>query len=156
MAWIEDLTHCGYLDVAESHGHPEGKLGEKLLAVGWLEGDHPYATGKVPEEVIRKLSELLNHPWQPIVFLGPHSCSLCESSSQSPARGYHNLFVPGLSVVYGAPSMIRHYILDHSYEPPWEFCKAVLDCPPMNSGAYFDALAAAAGSGWEGFFAKQQ
>jgi hypothetical protein len=57
--------------------------------------------------------------------------------------GINNIFVPGDRVVYAAPSLILHYIVEHEYLPPLAFQRAVESCPAMGSRAYYDALRAA-------------
>ena len=56
------------------------------------------------------------------------------------ARGSTNVFVPGAGVVYAAPELILHYIDEHQYQPPLDFCDALLRCPPMGTVTYLDAL----------------
>src|SRR6516162_3749915 len=47
------------------------------VAVGWLERGHPYRTGVTPENVVDRLAELLTDmAWNPVHYLGSHSCDL--------------------------------------------------------------------------------
>jgi hypothetical protein len=54
--------------------------------------------------------------------------------------GATNLYVPEGDTVYIAPSMILHYICRHRYRPPDSFCDALIDCLPMGSQPYLEAL----------------
>jgi len=122
-----------------------------LVAIGWLETGHKYSQGEVSEEFYRRLLELLKHPWMPCALLGMHGCDLCPfqevemegemfRDTRGSPSGNLNLFIPGRGCIYAAPELIKHYIPDHKYAPPEEFCQAVLDCPAMNSDDYFEAM----------------
>jgi hypothetical protein len=121
-----------------------------VVAVGWLEPEHPYNKGEVDASVVSTLAELLVDPWAPAALGGGHRCSFCggrESHSfkhhdRTIALGANNVFVPGAVSVYLAPSLILHYITDHQYKPPAMFVEAVLACPPMRSPEYFSMLQA--------------
>ena len=52
-------------------------------------------------------------------------------------------FGPGFISV--APELILHYMDAHAYQPPPEFCQAVLACPPVPSTAYLEDVAANGG-----------
>lgn len=54
--------------------------------------------------------------------------------------GCSNLFIPGSTQIYIAPSMVLHYISRHRYRPPNVFCDALLRCPPIGTRMYFEAL----------------
>ena len=56
--------------------------------------------------------------------------------------GATNLYLPADGCVYVAPSMIAHYVDVHGYEPPAVFWEAVMNCPPMASETYKQALIA--------------
>ncbi len=131
MAWFADLAPCNYFG--------EG-LANSLLAVAWLEDGQPFATGRVSRDVYTKLGILLNEPWQPAVSMGAHKCDMCLYEG---VEGYRNLFVPAQRVVFVCPELILHYMNAHAYQPPDEFCQAVLACPEMRSMAYLKALSAA-------------
>ena len=133
MALFEDLSPCDYFG-AEFAG--------SVAAVGWLQADRPFPTGRVDLAVYQRLVELLKEPWQPGVFMGMHECDLCLYAG---VTGSHNLFVPGDGCVFVCPELIVHFMNAHSYRPPAAFCRAVLACPPMRSMAYFKALTTAGG-----------
>jgi len=142
MTWFEDLSPCTYFN---------RDVGETVLAVGWLERDHSYNKGPIREKkkVVDTLVRLLVDPWQPMYFLGYHACSLCRRlhtpltlrhKGTQITMGATNVLVPCNRCIYGAPSLIAHYILDHGYAPPEPFCQALLACPPMGSTDYFRAV----------------
>jgi hypothetical protein len=130
--WIDDLSPYG--------GSP------RIVAVGWLERGHEYATGEVPKPVYEKLEALLIDPWQPAAAAGAHPCDLCAFVAEK--SGTKNLFVPSDGRVYVAPELIVHYVNAHRYRPPDEFCKAVIACPPMGSSEYRRALLSSGGPGF--------
>ena len=76
-------------------------------------------------------------------FLGWHECDLCSESNA--ARSIKNLFIPGPGFIFVAPELILHYMDAHAYQPPPEFCQAVLACPPVPSAAYLEAVSANGG-----------
>jgi hypothetical protein len=139
MSYYPDLSLCTYF----------GKeLADKLIAVGWLDKEHPYTMGVVSEDFIEKLLGFLIEPWAPGYLMGYEECPYCVLSSNK--LTYHamsidvgalNLFVPGKGFLYVMPSLAAHYILTHSYMPPPQFQQAVLRCPPMRSREYFEAVA---------------
>jgi hypothetical protein len=139
--------HYQDLAVWEALGKPTGSL----LAVGWLEENHPYPSGSVDTAFFAALVELLRDPWQPAMFVGRHACELCAFSGGPSVLDYNgvrvelgraNLFVPAQGVAYVSPSLMVHYIDSHAYLPPDEFRAAVLACPPMRSMDYLRAVAA--------------
>lgn len=141
MTYIPDLSTCAYF--APSVASP------RLVAVGWLEPEHPIVIGPVSAEFVSRLVELLVDPWQPFAFRGRHRCGFCRLTG-GPGEvgfrgtrvgiGWSNLFVPAADRVYAAPSMIVHSIDAHGYAPPDEFIAAVLACPPMRSIEYLRQL----------------
>ena len=121
-----------------------------LRAVGWLMRRKPYTRGPLDRRVHDKLEELrkgfLEARWRWLLwqtFMGYHDCWLC--SENKGAKGVKNLFIPGPGFIYVAPELILHYMDTHDYQPPPEFCQAVLACPPVTSAAYLEAVAANGG-----------
>jgi hypothetical protein len=118
-----------------------------IRCVGYLSGEHDYATGNTPDPVFDALAELVlyevTHPF--ISWCGYHDCDLglCGLNQPQPElywRGMviprqcsHDIFVPGGAVVYQAPALILHYIRAHSYLPPPSFTDAVLRRPDVRS-----------------------
>jgi hypothetical protein len=142
MTWFADLSECDYFGNA---------CAKHLRAVGWLGDGKPFPTGSVDDRVLTKLSKLLKKPWQLVSFMGFHNCDFCPELDPDAKFwsgdfiSYANLFVPGQGTIYVCPEGIRHYIRKHGYAPPAEFIRAVAECPPMSSRAYFDALKAQGG-----------
>jgi hypothetical protein len=141
MACYEDLSGCPGFG-AEHAG--------KLLAVGWLSPRRDYTRGEVEADFVNRLVDLLVDPWQPAVSPGRHACEFCRLTGGPSMIEYQgkkvlhigqtNLFVPAEGFLYVAPSSILHYIDAHEYAPPPQFCRAVLDCPPMRSVQYLRAI----------------
>lgn len=127
MVHYEDLSPCDELP------------GFACRAIGWLEPEHDYPKGPVPENFLAALTRLLSFHWAPYTAGGVHECGLCQSN---PIEEKDELIVPGENGLFFAPTMILHYIQNHHYQPPMEFQQAVLACPPTDSEAYFDDLEA--------------
>ena len=78
--------------------------------------------------------------------LGYHFCEFCLGHTNQragwggSARGSRTLTVPGARAVYETPQLVIHYIEAHGYQPPPEFCEAVLACPPGWSDEYVQAI----------------
>ena len=126
--WYEELTECDYF------GEEYAKI---LTAVGWLENEKPFATGKVPTDFFEKLSELQKNPWTFASFCGFHECNICQFKGKS---GIKNIFIPYNNRIYVCPELITHYINNHFYLPPGEFIEAVLNCPPQKSMEYLKKM----------------
>ena len=133
MAHINDLAQCSYLSNA-----PE------VLAVGWLEKGSIFPQGQVSPAFFEKLQRLCADPWQPVVSIGQHECSLCQFDAP---RFSANIFIPYSGRIYAAPVAVVHYIAAHWYLPPEVFIQAVLECPDMKSMEYKKALLANGGRG---------
>ena len=131
--WFEDLTPCTYFSVTVH-----------LVAIAWLERGKEYSKGKVDRAIYDALVNMQNDPWQPVASAGAHECDLCQFVGE--ARGQSNLFIPSRGTIYVAPELIVHYINTHGYAPPQEFCRAVLECPPMRSMEYLKLICACSGT----------
>ena len=120
---------------------PEGST---LLAVGWL-GNSVKSSGTVSEQVVEELIEAyLTKAFFSDGTAGWHDCELCPGpeawysdgkigpviswgSQRIRLYGHgHHLLRHG-SVIYIAPVLILHYILDHGYRPPEEFLAATTE-----------------------------
>ncbi len=142
------------MELPDLHEFPEGgppspygrpllvvKVGDGLLpkgltlrAVGWLE-QPGFMTGAVPKSCIGFLVEFLKSG----VFLdgcrGIHSCMLCGKVQPEikwkrrkfALQGHGHYLVQLGKIVYMAPSLLLHYIIDHQYCPPQEFVDATLN-----------------------------
>jgi hypothetical protein len=113
--------------------HTESMVGhgDRHRAIGWLSSGHPFPRSAVPRAFVEVLKRHVGSAFQPLAFGGKHTCELCGNYSAS-----GNVWVPTRDVVYVAPEMIVHYIVDHEYIPPEEFHRAVEACPPQGSPEY--------------------
>jgi hypothetical protein len=106
--------------------------GLTLRAVGWLERPE-FPTGTVPKECIGKLVVALRGGIFSDGHRGSHSCGLCGKSlpevtwkrRRLTLQGHGHYLVQLGKVVYMAPALLLHYILEHGYCPPEEFVEAV-------------------------------
>ena len=117
--------------------------GLTLLPVGWLGASVP-ESGSAPEEFIDKLlAAYVAKSTFTDGTAGWHDCEFCPGAEAWYPGGQvgpiikwrdreqrlyghgHYLVRHGLSV-FMAPSLILHYILDHSYRPPDQFIQAVM------------------------------
>src|SRR6185369_530883 len=118
---------------------------ERMVTIGWLGRGNTYPVGEVPLNVYRKLAALLAEPGRPAASGAIQPCDLCVYEPER--AGTMNVFVPGDQRVYVAPELILHYMNAHRYQPPEEFCKAVLSCPRMGMSEYCQVLLTAGGPG---------
>jgi len=112
--------------------------GERVRAIGWLEGDHPYTRGAVPGPFLQRLKQHVESAYQPTMLFGFHECTLCPRDD--PNMNDLNLLIPTAELLYMAPAMIVHYIEDHDYRPPEEFIAAVMACPAQQSAEFMALL----------------
>ncbi|BFM08548.1 hypothetical protein [Halioxenophilus aromaticivorans] len=125
--YFEDLSDYSY--------HPDG-LGENVKNIGWLCKGEDYNVSENPHV---ELAEKLLSKWHGRVVKtrGFHYCDLCETSGlvkvtnelgQNFNLGSAEFRVPsmGSDTLYAAPDLIIHYILEHNYSPPQDFCDSVL------------------------------
>jgi hypothetical protein len=109
------------------------------INIGWLDADHPFPTGRLPDTVIAALAQLCRNGLRRT--RGWHSCELCLASAAeasacpTAARDGEGEFIVGDAeirvrapdgTVFAAPNMIIHYVTDHGYRPPDSFTHAVL------------------------------
>jgi hypothetical protein len=133
VAYFPDLSAYSY-----GHGHHPG-----VVHVGWLDGVHPFPTGKVEQCLIEKMKSLASRPVE--LYRGRHICEICSPpdiirflpdrkvidpdcpwakwASQRWSNG--EIRVADEKVVFAAPVLIVHYIEEHSYLPPVQFLEAV-------------------------------
>lgn len=117
--------------------------GTVLRAVGWL-GDQVPSSGDTREECIDGL--MLAYEGEKVVSdgtMGSHNCEICTTKDQhypggisGPVihwrgrdlrlGGHGHYLIRSQNVVYMAPALVLHYILDHHYRPPDEFVEAVV------------------------------
>jgi hypothetical protein len=118
-----------------------------LTSIGWLEGHMPYTQGSVSSEVVQKIAAICAPSNTVATNMGYQECSLCDTPKLHHWEGIPyglgngNFIVPGVGdTIYLFPNLILHYIRDHGYAPPAEFCEAVLQCPDPNSAVYRELL----------------
>jgi hypothetical protein len=135
MTYFPDLAPCTYYRAVSS---------QHKLSVGWLELGREYTRGSVAPDVLAKLRDLMNYASG--MSLGSHYCEFCMGHrDQRPgwrgvASGSVTLSIPGSRAIYETPQLVIHYIEAHNYQPPAEFCEAVLACPPGWSDEYIRAI----------------
>jgi hypothetical protein len=125
------------------YGHPvvvvkigDGVLpkGLKIRAVGWLE-QPGFATGEVPKQCIGALVEALQRGIFSDGYRGCHGCVLCGiefpeikwKRQRIKLKGHGHYLLQVGKVVFMAPELLLHYILEHGYCPPSKFLDAILN-----------------------------
>jgi hypothetical protein len=111
-----------------------------MLNIGWLDPAYDFVEGEVSVEFIEQLKRYWQKPT--IIFRSLDTCEFC--SHGWPARSRENsditageVWVWGNNgVVYVTPTLIYHYIVDHSYLPPAEFIEAVLQGRGLERGVF--------------------
>lgn len=131
-----------------------------FFAVGWLDSQHEYSRGAVSEIFLERLWMFCRYP--ALVMRGFHLCEFCPPLKknvkfpgfESPYEilkaqresvviklGYAEIDVFAKNgMIYHAPNLIYHYVLDHKYRPPDPFVQAVLTCPLPNTEEYENML----------------
>ena len=122
MAYFPDLSPYEY-----SRG------GTGLINIGWLCRSEPFPKGTVEPRILAKIGELCGSPSHRT--RGYHPCPWCETfvkeaylgDGQPRPLGDAEIHISagGIHRIYGAPTLIYHYILRHQYLPPLEFLDAV-------------------------------
>lgn len=125
--FIEDLSRHAYL-----------ASGDRVRAIGWLEGGHPFTRGAVPAEFLDRLKAHVSSAHQEVIYMGVHTCTLCKTGDRRAGRV--NLLIPTAEFLYVAPELIVHYVDAHEYRPPAEFVTAVLNCPDQASAEFLELL----------------
>lgn len=125
----------------------ESDRAPNVLNIGWLGGAHAYPQGQPPEGFLERLwifcRESVNR------LRGFHVCELCprpegyppmlqmQYSGEALWLGSAEAWAFGDDgMVYAAPDMIFHYVVDHGYLPPAAFVQAVLNGPLPDSPEY--------------------
>ncbi|WP_052867924.1 DUF7919 family protein [Streptomyces niger] len=124
MTYYPDLSRYSY-----------DQSSRDMLNVGWLSAEHRYRKGLVDERVVEALSILCaSYENQ---MRGVHHCEFCDADRPfvfgGPAGdtkvllGSAEIRVEGESgTCYAAPNLVLHYITEHQYCPPEEFCQAAV------------------------------
>lgn len=110
--------------------------------VGWLDEDYPFPTGPTTTAFHERLLVHCRFEFTVLHALGFHDCQFCSSpepwvkvpwGDEQISLGNGEIRVIGTDVVYAAPTLIHHYVVDHNYQPPEEFVEAVLTGPGPGS-----------------------
>ncbi|RDY26486.1 hypothetical protein [Lachnotalea glycerini] len=138
MAQYDDLSKYIYFDREESN----------IFNIGWIE-DNSFNRGKVKEEFITRLWEYIKYPVNVGRSLYKNeyldnkidTYTACYNGYQI-LLGAAEIRVMNLKkgVVYAAPNLIIHYILNHQYVPPEEFIEAVMNGPNPNSEEFTNMI----------------
>ncbi len=122
--YFEDLSSYCYL---------KRRPNKKTLNIGWLDSQHPFPTGTIPDEVLKRVLALCFTPVNQT--LGYHASPFLRQASfgypvefngKKTLLGSAEIRVPGKDgKVYAAPNLIYHYMKDCGYLPPQEFLEAV-------------------------------
>ena len=107
-----------------------------MLNVGWLGSESDFRRGPVATDVVDALIVLASDLHN--IMRGLQDCAFCEV--ESPVRmpapvprgwvslGTGELHIPSSSgIIFAAPSLVIHYIVDHEYVPPQSFLHAAID-----------------------------
>jgi hypothetical protein len=133
-----------------------------VLNVGWLDGAHGYPQGATPPAFEEKLWAYCRVPVSRL--RGLHTCEVCADPTDGfqATRGEEKLLRgsaeirvfgsrisgprgaspdgPPVRLVYAAPDMVYHYVIDHHYRPPDEFIQAVLQSSPAPGSPEYESL----------------
>lgn len=121
-----------------------------LLNVGWLDRNEIFPQGKTSQEFRDALAEHIRY--SAVQTLGRHQCNLCNEKGHTVSiklkgktvlsLGSCEIFVfADNGLIYAAPNLIYHYVLDCDYLPPEEFIEAVVRSPRPPSDEYLALLA---------------
>jgi hypothetical protein len=135
MTYFKDLTPYSYCG------------DEQSLNIGWLSGNEELVVGETSLEFREKLHNFCLDENLVNVMRGFQECEFCglswsEWGRNHPIYGEHTelmsigdgeIRVIGKGVVYAAPALIYHYVVEHHYKPPQEFIDAVLTGPQPGS-----------------------
>lgn len=128
MSYYEDLTPYNY------HHHSV-----KELNVGWLEKEHEFNTGDVPDGFIDRLKTISeNQVFQTRGFQLCHFCKeqIVDSKIKCATSSCEIRVIGKDGIVYASPQMIVHYIEEHKYLPPQQFIDAVMEGPLPGTSDY--------------------
>ncbi|MGY3684250.1 DUF7919 family protein [Streptomyces sp. TE33382] len=115
---------------------------QAMLNVGWLAPDCAYRTGAVDDRVmdaLKTLSSAYDNQTR-----GVHDCEFCSTERPVILGGPAfdtQVWLGSAEIraqdadgtVYAAPNLVIHYITEHHYRPPVEFCRAVVRTAGMDT-----------------------
>jgi len=126
--YIEDLSN--YINL-------KGEVEPNTFAIGWLDDQHSFPKGMVPESALERILALCfclvnqtrGFHQSPFIHPSPIGYS-AEYRGKQIRLGSAEIRVQGKSgKVYAAPNLIYHYIKDCGYLPPQEFLDALTNAP---------------------------
>jgi hypothetical protein len=122
--YLEDLSPYSYLGRAPD---------PNVLAVGWLDAEHEFRRGQVPEHLLARILELCFKPVNQT--RGFHRSPFLKATAFGyPVEHKGKSMLLGSAEIrvsekgeksYAAPNLIYHYMRDCGYLPPQEFLKAL-------------------------------
>jgi hypothetical protein len=109
-----------------------------MLNVGWLNKEYVFSQGGVPDAFIQRLWLFCREPM--CESKGFHECEFCVEPSEFGIAALYadeELRLGSAEIratdrngmMYVAPNLIFHYVVQHHYRPPGEFIQAVLEGP---------------------------
>ena len=119
MTFFPDLTPHTYMFHREERG---------VLNIGWLGDGNPMPTGTTSREFHDQLAQLCGSCIGK--HRGVHYCEYCNADTPQTSPFYGNGQIrvrDQAGIWYAAPTLIHHYVVDHSYRPPTVFIDAVLN-----------------------------
>ena len=120
-----------------------------LLAVGWLDCEHPFRSGEVPQATQERLWLYCRR--RIAQTRGLHVCNICQQSESEPVTVVRDgvcetlgsaeirVFSAG-GAAFAAPDLVYHYIGVHRYLPPQAFLDAVMTGPLPGSDLYEEMI----------------
>lgn len=111
----------------------------RVRAVGWLAAADAGFPTRAPDPLFANgLAGHIDDGWRH-VSTPPLECAFCEPiPGVGGEPGY--ILVPAEELLFVAPSMILHFVINHRYAPPAAFCAAVMACPTVATDEYYAAL----------------
>jgi hypothetical protein len=117
--------------------------------VGWLDAEHKYLQGTVPDAFVEQLLAFCQNKVHR--SKGFHICELCNRALFDPVmikQDNQELLLGSAEIrvfaqnglVYAAPDLIYHYVVEHHYQPPDEFIQAVLEGPQPGTPEYQELI----------------
>jgi hypothetical protein len=108
----------------------------KVVNIGWLSRDQPFPTAPPRPDLVDALMQCSLAPVE--LYRGFHTCDLCADTGFEMMTihyrgkrihlGNGEIRVSDIDtdLTFAAPTLIVHYVAQHSYAPPAPFVRAVL------------------------------
>lgn len=132
--YYPDLSPYQYLREPRVFEWRRLRWGRLPLNVGWLSRSNTFPTGSVPTEALDVLFAACRNPVRRT--RGYQECVFCVNSKKpiratrdgvTIALGDAEVRIRGVKgTTFAAPTLVYHYITDHSYLPPAAFIEALL------------------------------